>query len=180
MTIGTELRYAFYTAAFSFIWLMLEYVVGLHDRFIDYHPVVTLFAVFIPIVTYYLGLRKKRNVDYDGSITLGQCFKAGMIMTVVLALLTVVFQVAFHYLINPAFFDNMINHAVERAARNGKDTNEAFEAARENFNLRSYMLQSGIGMLVFGTLLTGIYSFALSRNSRSPDNPVTPVDVIAP
>ncbi|HZG00587.1 MAG TPA: DUF4199 domain-containing protein [Chitinophagales bacterium] len=180
MSIGTELRYAFYTAAFSFIWLMLEYVVGLHDRLIDYHPVITLFAVFIPIVTYYLGLRKKRDVDYDGTITLGQCFKAGMIMTVVLALLTVLFQVAFHYLINPAFFDNMISHAVERATRNGQDTNKAFKDARANFNLRSYMLQSGIGMLVFGALLTGIYSFALSRKGRVPNRPITPVDVIAP
>src|SRR5688572_29379103 len=97
------------------MWLMLEFVAGLHDRFIDYHPVVTFLAIGIPIVFFYLGLKRKRDSDYDGVITFGQCFKAGMIMTLITAVFTLPLQAAFHYFINPFFFDDMIQHSVQRA-----------------------------------------------------------------
>lgn len=180
MRVATEFRFAFYTAAFSFIWLMLEYVAGLQDQFIDYNAVVRWFALFIPVVFFYIGLKRKRDADYDGSITFGQCFRSGLIMTVFAALMIVPLQAVFHYFINPAYFDDMIQHEVQQAVNNGQNPKAAYDAAAATYNMTSYALQSGIGMLVLGTLLTSIYSFMLSRNRRiDHDHPITPVDVIS-
>ena len=171
MNLFTELRSAFYITALTFIWLMLEYLVGLHDKYIEYHSVVTMFAILIPVVFAYLGMKRKRDVDYDGLVTFGLMFRTGIIITIFTALMMIPLQFAFHYLINPAFFDNMIHHSVEHAIANEQNPQKAFEDARAYFNIRSYVMQTVVGTLILGTILSVIYSFILSRKKVSTPPP---------
>lgn len=181
MNVRIELRFAFYIAALTFIWLMLEFLVGLQDRYIEYHPVVSMFAAVIPILFKYLGMRRKRDVDYDGTATWLQLFRTGMLITLFAAVLMIPLQYAFHNLINPRFFDNMIHHAVEHALANDQNPEKAREDAEATFNLKSYLTQSVIGVLVMGTVLSVLYSFLLRRkHSMEPISdpdfaPPTPV-----
>jgi hypothetical protein len=169
MKLGTELRFAFYIAALSFIWLMLEYAVGLHDVYIEYQPVVSMLAVVIPVGFLFLGMRRKRDVDHDGVASWRQLFKTGMIITVFTALMLLPLQLVFHYFINPRFFDAMIQQAADRALANNRDPAQAQAEAAAYFNIKSYLLQSAIGILLFGTLLSVIYSFVLRRKEPVGD-----------
>lgn len=163
----TELRYAFYIVALSFIWLMLEYLAGLHDRYISLHPFVTLFALLIPAIFYFIALKRKRDLDYDGYFTFWQGTKSGMMLTLILAVLMIPMQWIFHNLINPTFFDRMIEHSVDRSIVRGKDGTLAQREAMEYFNLMSYIVQSVIGIIVIGTVLTVVYTMILSRNRNN-------------
>ena len=178
MNLLVELRFAFYIAALSFVWLMLEFAVGLHDTLIEYHAVVTLLSVLIPAVFIYIGMRRKNDVFYDSSASWTQLFKTGMLITIFSAAMIIPMQAAFHYFINPNFFNAMIAHAIDRAVANNQDTNKARMEAEAYFNFKSYLLQSGLGMMLIGSLLTVIYSFVLRR--KQIDTVAAPMPEPAP
>jgi len=135
------------------LWLILEYTVGLHDTYIAWHPYVTMFALIIPIVTYRLALREKIEDKY-GKLTFSQAFMCGFILTVFGTILAVPLQLAFHKLVNPDFFANMIAYSV-------KTGHSTPEQAAAYFNLNSYLLETVIGTFGFGILLSLILGFRM-------------------
>lgn len=145
-----ELRYALLISFTMLLWLAVEALVGLHDKYIQWHPVVTMFALVIPIVFSRMAIKEKREA-LGGQISFKQAFITGLIIASLTALLAVPSQVVFHMWINPDFFDSMIAAAVAHGIG-------ASEAAKY-FNLTSYMVQSAFGSLIFGSLLALVMAF---------------------
>ena len=153
MSIKIEFRYAVLTSLVMFLWLISEYAIGLQDTYITWHPYITNLALIIPIVTYRIALNEKIEQNY-GKLSFKQAFFSGLIMTVFGAILAVPLQLAFHKLINPDFFANMISEAVKKG-------HSSPEQAALYFNLKSYILESVLGTLIFGVILSLILAFRM-------------------
>jgi hypothetical protein len=151
--IRLELRYAMLITLLMLLWLALEFMVGLHDAYIQYHPYVTMFAILIPVVCSRMALREKQEL-HNGKLPFKSALRTGMLITAFSAALAVPSQLIFHYLINPDFFDNMIKYSVQHGKQN-------MEQATMYFNLTSYMVQSVIGTLVLGTIINFIMAWRM-------------------
>lgn len=151
MSLRIELKAAMLITLLMLLWLALEFMVGLHDRFIAYHPYLTLIALVIPVAITRMALISKRD-ELNGKITFRQAFFSGSVIAVITSALSVPSQYIFHYLINPDFFENMIKYAVA----NGKST---AEQAAHYFNFQSYLVQSIGGTLFFGLVIALVAAY---------------------
>ena len=153
MKIPLELRYALLISFGMLLWLALEAVVGLQDKYIAYHPYVTMFAVLIPVVFSRMAVKEKKE-NLGGSITFKQALLTGLYITAITAVLAAPVQLIFHYWINPYFFEDMINYAVSH----GKSSPEQ---AAMYFNLTSYTIQSVVGTFVFGSIVALVVALVM-------------------
>jgi FtsH-binding integral membrane protein len=162
--LSIEIRYAFFISASTFIWLMLEYLLGFQDEYVSFHPVVSMVVLIFPIAFTFVALRKKRDEYYEGVITFGQAFQSGIIIAIICAVFTVPIQYIFHYAINPRFFDVMIEESIKKAINNGKNFTDARQQAEAYFNITSYIIQSVVGTLIIGLLLSALFSWGVKRS----------------
>lgn len=89
-----------------------------------------------------------------------QGFIAGLIITIIVALLSPLSQYVTIEFITPEYFPNIIDYSVSSG-------NMTQEAAEGYFNLKSYMIQSFIGALVMGTLTTVIVAIFVKAKTKS-------------
>ena len=160
MNLGIEIRFAVLISLLMLLWLMLEYLVGLHDQYIQYHPAVTLFALIIPVGCSYLAVKEK-TIQLGGAITFKQAFITGFFIAVFAAVLTVPTQFMFHNLVNPDFFQIMIDYACARAASLHMNVPKAKEEATMYFNLPSYIVQCFFSTLFFGVIISLVMAWRM-------------------
>jgi hypothetical protein len=153
MSFRIELKAAMLITLLMLLWLSFEFMVGLHDRFIAYHPYLTMLALVIPVIVTRSAIVSKRE-ELKGQISFRQALVSGLTIAVMCAVFAIPAQLIFHYLINPEFFDTMIKYAVE----NDKSSPE--EAAHY-FNLQSYLIQSVMGTLIFGVVIALVAAYML-------------------
>lgn len=156
-----EIKWALLFSIMSLVWMLLEKLVGLHDKYIDYHLYLTnLFA--IPAIWFFvLALKDKKKNYYDGQISYKQGLISGIILSVLIALISPLTQWITSYVITPEYFPNVIKRSVEL----GYYESEAVAAA--NFNYKSYALQGMIGALGMGIVTTLIVMiFLRTKNKR--------------
>ena len=164
MNLRLELRYAVLISLLMLLWLALEFMVGLQDTYVAYHPFVTVFALLIPLIGSYRALRSKRE-ELNGQLTFGQGLKTGLWIAVFSALFSVPVQLVFHFVINPDFFDTMIAHAVQQAELHKLDTAQAATQAQSFFCLQSYIPMSFIVTLILGIVFAAIMALVM-RNKK--------------
>lgn len=166
----TELKYAIFISALGFIWLMGEYVVGLQDKYIQYHPYISWMAIFIPFILLFIAILHKRDQDLDGIISFGQAFKTGLIITVLCAVIAMPLQVVFHYMINPRYFDVMSEEYIYNSIDKGMSEEDAQNNAAMYFNIKSYVIQVAIETFIIGLLISAFHAWILKRSSKPEDN----------
>lgn len=153
-----EIKWALIFVGMTFLWMIGERLVGLHDELIAHHPTWTNLIAIPAIMIYVLALRDKRDNFHQGIMSWGQGFKAGAIMTVIIALLSPLSQYITSTLITPNYFANAIEYSVS----SGATTQEEAEAF---FNLKSYLIMAPIGALVMGLVTSAIVAIFVKRKA---------------
>lgn len=141
-----ELKYGIFLALAGFLWVCLEFAVGLHTKYIDLHPKVTVLGIIPVIALSILGLSEKiRSMGSEASAV--KIMLSGLLIALISGLLSAGLQWVFFTFINPHFFADFTRFAVEH----GYSTEEE---ARGYFNLASYMQQGLIGTIGLGIFIT--------------------------
>ncbi len=156
--IKLELKWGFIITIMFLVWMLVEKVLGWHDEKIaDHYWLTFLFTPFI-IIMYTLAIREKRRRFLGGVLTWIQGFTTGVKVSIFAALLSPLAQYIIHNYITPKYFDNVIAYSV---------TNQlmTIEAANDYFNINSYMLQSAVGTLVTGIIVSAVVAFFLKRDT---------------
>lgn len=151
-----EIRWAFLFSITTLIWMLLEKGAGLHDKYIEYHPMVTNLFAIPAIAVYVFALRLKKKSYYSGDITYKQGFISGALMTLFVSLLAPITQYITSVYITPEYFPNVISYAV----KSGEMTQAE---AEEYFNLKSYMIQTIIATPIMGLVTTAIVMIFLRK-----------------
>ena len=158
--IKIEIKWAIYFALMTLGWMLLEKISGLHGKYIDYHLYLTnLFA--IPAIWFMvLALKDKKKNFYNGNMSYRQGLIAGIIISLIIALLSPLTQWVTTYLISPEYFPNVIQRSVELGYF--KTTAEA----EANFNYKNYAINSTIFAFVFGVVTTAIAMIFIRTKSQ--------------
>ncbi|MFO7822999.1 MAG: DUF4199 domain-containing protein [Cyclobacterium sp.] len=144
-----EIKWGIIFSLMSLLWMVLERVTGLHDQHIEQHATYTNFVAIPAITLYVLGLLEKRKKHYGGYMSYAQGFKAGMIITLVVTVLTPLTMWLTLSIITPDFLDNARIYAVESGKMEG-------EAAENYFSYENYIVQSIVGAPIMGILTSAI------------------------
>jgi len=138
-----QIKWALIFALMTLVWMWIEKLVGLHDKYIAAHYIFTTFIIIPSVVIYVLALRDIRKNFYGGKMTYIQGFVSGLIISLIVTFLTPVTLVITTYVITPDYFSNIIDYTVE----SGEMTRE--EAA-EYFNLHTYIMRGLVFAPLFG------------------------------
>jgi hypothetical protein len=151
-----ELKWALIYSVLSLAWILGEKIAGFHDpnRYLTWQPYVTMLIIIPNLLIYFWAIKEKRAKDYGGRINFAQGFKAGVLMTGFITILTPLVQYIISTIITPDYFENVIQYLVTH--------NEmTLEAARAQFNLKNYMISSTIFSAIFGLIASAIMAFVL-------------------
>lgn len=154
----TELKWGVIFSVMGLVWVTMEYLVGLHGRFIAWHPILTNLIAIPSVIIMVLAILEKRRV-LGGNITFKQAFLCGLGVSLVVAVLSPISQFIFHRLINPGFFENAIRYGVEQ----GKTT---LAEAQAFFNLQSYMLQSVFAAIIIGSITSLVIAAMIKKEAQ--------------
>ena len=157
-----EIKWALIFTVVGLLWMVLEKVAGLHDKYIDYHVYLTNLFAIPAILIMVLGLMDKKKNYYNGRISYQQGLISGVFISVFIALLSPLSQWITSDVITPEYFTNAINRSVELGYYPTR------EEAETNFNFQNYVVQGIVGALVMGILTTAIAMlFIRSKGTQS-------------
>ena len=154
-----EIKWAFIFIGSFLLWMILERVVGLHDKYIDKHLYLTMLFSIVAIAIYVFALLDKRNNFYNGVMTYKQGFMTGLFITIIVTVFSPLTQWIISYVITPDYFNNVIQYSVEAGYHN------SIADAKAQFNFKNYAIQSTISALIMGILTTSIIAIFTKKKS---------------
>jgi len=146
-----EFKWGVIYTLMSLCWMVGEKLAGLHDQYIQLHPIYTNLILIPAIILFILAFREKKKqlgVEY----TFNMAFRSGLRMTLIMAVLAPVVTIISTQLISPEYFANAIAYAAEQEFMNA-------EQAAEYFSLSNYLVQSLIGVATLGIFLSVIIGY---------------------
>lgn len=158
-----EIKWGLIFTAVALLWMVFERAMGWHGENIAVHATYTNFFAILAITVFVFALLDKRK-SLGGTMTWKQGFTAGVIISLVVAVLSPPAQWITHTIISPGYFDNIIAYSVE----SGAATREQAEAY---FNLQSYMLQGAIGGLIMGVITAAVVALILRKAPDTESEP---------
>ncbi|MCC5937173.1 MAG: DUF4199 domain-containing protein [Lunatimonas sp.] len=145
-----ELKWAIVFSVVVLLWMTLENLSGLHDKYIDYHLYLTNLFAIPAIIVMVLALKDKKHNFYKGQMSYRQGLTSGVILSIFISLLSPITQWVTTYFITPEYFPNVINRSVELGFY------ATTAEAEATFNFKNYVVQGLIGALIMGILTTAI------------------------
>lgn len=164
MIIKNELLAGIAIALATFVWLCLEFIFGLHDRYIDYYLYISNLVYVLPVIGIHWAIKKRYYALPPGEFQMKDGLMSGVIVFVTAAFLNLFFQFIFVKHINPNFFGNMIAASAKKAIMTGDNSIIAIQEAQEHFNLSSYLIQGFTGFLILGLFISIMVTFRLIKN----------------
>lgn len=152
----TEIKWGIIFIVFMLLWMLMEKLLGFHDERIEQHAIVTNLIAIPAILIYVFALLDKRKRDLNGKMTYVQGLISGIIISIVVAVFTPLNQYIINTYISPEYFNNMIEYTVENDIMT-----EA--AAKDYFNLKSYIIQSTIGAPIMGIITSAIVAILVRK-----------------
>lgn len=136
--------------AMTLFWIVLEKIVGLHDKYIDIQYYLTnLYAIpAILIYIYALLDKKKKKKYYSGQMNYLQGLISGVIITLIITVFSPLTQWIISYVITPEYFTNVIEASVKGGHY------ETIEDAQKAFNFNNFAVQSTIFAFLKGIIST--------------------------
>lgn len=154
--IKIEIKWAIIFIVMMLLWMVLERLVGLHDKHIDKHMIYTNIVAIPAILIYVLALLDKRKNFYAGSMTYIQGLVSGLVITLIIAIFTPLSQYITIAFITPEYFPNVIDFSVENGLMNQKD-------AETYFSLNNYIKQALIGAAIMGIVTSAIVAIFVRK-----------------
>ncbi|MBB5437811.1 hypothetical protein HDC92_001485 [Pedobacter sp. AK017] len=154
-----ELKWAFIFTAMYLLWMTMEKLAGLHDKYLEQQQLISMFVLVPAIIIYALAIKDKKKNHYAGTITYKQSFMSGLLLTIFVVLLSPISQLITSHIITPDYFANVIAHTV-------KSRMFTQEQAEAQFNIKSYIITSIIGGLVTGIIFSIVISVFTKSKTR--------------
>ena len=127
-------------------------------------------------------MKEKRDREYAGKISFVQALKSGLVVTAIMSLLGPIMVFVYVSAINPLFFSTMLAHSkvmIEGLNISVVDKEKMIEESTRNFSTSSYVIQSFIGSLIMGAVLSLLTAALMKRNtvanSSKADHSVTDI-----
>lgn len=155
---ATAFRFGVIFALMQFVWIIGEYLVGLHTVYIHLHPIYTNLVMLPSIAIMVWGLNARKS-ELGGSISYVQTLGQGLGVGLTVGVLSVAVQYLFFTFINPNFFNDFISYAVAHELMK-------LEAAEAYFNFTSYAVQGAIFAPIAGLATNAVAGLFVKTSWR--------------
>ncbi len=157
----TEIKYGLLTGIGICFWILAEYFLGFHTDKMEAGEYAIYFVVIIPLFTIFFGLREKRDLQYGGKISVGNGLKAGLMISLIAAIIVIIFLMLYLNYINPDYSELGVAYYKKKMMLSNRinlqDARE-LESIKQMFSFINQLLFG-----VIGTVGTGLFiSFAVS------------------
>ena len=151
-----ELKWGIIIGLANLIWLYGSYYLGMHET-MGGIQIMVVSGFFITVAGFILGLRAvKKN---EPEINYLEGLKSGVVMAGVTAVIAPLSQIGYFKWINPGWTKHMMELTREYYSEKGygNDIVEiAVKDAEVKFALKNYLLQSTLGAIVIGCILSAM------------------------
>ncbi|MFM6997884.1 MAG: DUF4199 domain-containing protein [Bacteroidota bacterium] len=154
----TAVRFGIIFALMEFIWIIGEYLVGLHTTYIRQHYLYTNLIMIPATAIMVWGLVARRD-ELGGALTYLQALGQGALTGMFVGIVSIGVHYLFFTYINPNFFSDFQKLAVDEG-------HMSYEAAETYFSLSSYAWQSALFSPVAGLLTNAIAGLFLKTSWR--------------
>lgn len=154
----TAIRFGIIFALMQFAWLIGEYLVGLQTTYIDQHVHYTNLILLPSVAIMVWGLFARR-AELGGELSYLQALGQGLGTGVTVGLLSIGVQYLFFTYINPQFFADFRDYAVDQGAMSAP-------AAEAYFSRTSYAIQAALFAPVGGILTNAVVGLFLKTRWR--------------
>ncbi|MCK6603125.1 MAG: DUF4199 domain-containing protein [Bacteroidetes bacterium] len=148
-----ELKWGLLTGLAISLWVLTEFFLGFHSTRMDLGEISGYFSGLIPLATYALALKEKKNQLTDGGLTFTNGVISGLAITVVTGLVLVVFFALYNTVIHPEYTETGI------AWQTAKLKSQGYADSTITRFMTDYRQKIGLGntlfMVFFGTLAQG-------------------------
>lgn len=155
-----EARYAAITSGFIILWLICEYIFGLHGPHIGLYPYFVAASLIVPASGILMPIWRKKMYSLVG-MTFNEAFFTGMRVTAVLTITLPLIYLIFFTTVSTELFDNIQAYAYANAHRFGLSPANAMSRFGSLFNLQTYLLAGFLGMMVYGSLISALGGYLL-------------------
>jgi hypothetical protein len=143
------LKWGLISSAAFLLWFCLEYLMGLHGRYIGFQA-FTINWMYLPIAFLIVRGILERKGQSGGKISYRRSLAAGAGISLVLAALSPAVLWIFTTWINPDFFPALIRHGVA-VGQFGDDGDAALQ-----FNLRHYAMMAVLSAPTVGLIISSL------------------------
>ena len=161
-----EVKYGVFCGIGVGLWVVVEYLLGFHNKHIEIGRYSGYFSSIIPIVLIYLALRERRRLWHHGSLTFRQGFQYGVILSLISAVIITGFFWVYNHAINPGWLDAAADFQRRKMLQAGAG---AAEIRRQLDELQKYsspmyqLVWNFIGTAGLGLLFTVIISLFMKK-----------------
>ena len=148
-----ELKWAFFYIAASLLWMFIEKLSGLHSVHIDKQQYLTLVFLIPAIWIYWLAMKDKKKNYYQNIISYKQAVMSGILMSLIVMIFAPLTQWVISTVITPEYFPNVIEYALATKYFATREEAEAY------FSLNNYIIQSTIGAIIMGVVISAVMAF---------------------
>jgi len=170
MVIKNELFAGVAVALAMFILLCLEFIFGLHDRYIDYYLYIENIIYILPVIGLYLAIKKRYYLQPPGEFQIKDGLMSGVIVCVTAAFLNLPLQLLFLEYINPDYFGNMIAVSAKKAITSGGNSIIAIQEAQNYYNQTDFLIQGFTTFIILGLFISMMVSFRLVKKDTKAKN----------
>lgn len=150
----TELKWGLITGLGVAAWIIAEYFLGFHSELMEIGKFTGYFAIIIPLLTYYFGLREKRDKVLGGKISFARAFGSGLLMSLITSIILTIFMFVYVEFINPDWFESGVAYEMRRLEEAGYSGQEIGMQLSDFAYL--YSTPTQLVVTFFGTLIQGI------------------------
>ena len=116
----------------------------------------------------YTAIKKHRDDDLGGHITLGRAFLLGLVACIITGLIGGIAAFVYYNFIDPAAVDQIVETTAEMMEGFGlpeEQLEEAIQGARDGFGFGKLMFNSGIGAAIMGSIVSIITAAIMKKEA---------------
>ncbi|MDR0227534.1 MAG: DUF4199 domain-containing protein [Flavobacteriaceae bacterium] len=155
-----EFKWAALATLAALIWMIIEKSLGFHDEKIRYEIGFAMLFNLILIIFYWLNIREKKQVYYEGIITWQKAFISGLVLTVMISFFYPLIQYIGYNQLTPGF----MQHLQEALITEGKMT---LEDAQKNASFDLFMRNAVFNNLSFGVVYSAIIAYFMQTKGAA-------------
>ncbi|MFQ5605591.1 MAG: DUF4199 domain-containing protein [bacterium] len=161
-----EVKFGIITGVGVCLWVLGEYFLGFHTTKLAVGKYSGYFSIIIPVVTIYLTLKQKRDYEYAGTLSIGQGIKAGLILSIISAVITTLFFMVYNRFINPDWMELAMEWEKNNLIAAGATEIEISVAMAQFESMNSLPYQIFTGLLIppiVGSFIALVQTLILRR-----------------
>jgi hypothetical protein len=167
----TEIKFGVILGLGICVYTMLAHFLGFYTNNIQTGKYGDIAITLLPVVVLFLAIREKRKLN--GSLTLLQGIKTGLLVALISFPISTAFLWIYHHYVNPNWLAYILAYEQESMARAGVSAGEIsshLDRLRAGNSDFAQLVGGLVGTLILGLILSFIFSLILRRKSAAVSN----------